>query len=250
MSIVSDHKASTVQSKSSSTAPNSTTIKETSSKSSEKEVSQLKSASESTSTSEVTRFTELDTDNKFIISSLKSTAPFDTYTHKQLYHLAVNAKKFHCPKNTFITQEGGHGESVFILNSGTAEVLVRKKSLGFIEKGQVFGVKSCLEKIKKTASVRATEDLQFWSISREYFPKLPETISIRSTKFIRPRGDKNLLKTTLEKNFPDLSASETENLLQKSELLVQEEPGVLVGPETDEPGVYTQVFIFLNVIVF
>ena len=74
-----------------------------------------------------------------------------------------------------IVAEGEHGQTVFNLVEGHAEVLVGDKKVGEVLQDEIFGALSPLAGTPRTATVKATERCLVISLSAEHFVSLART---------------------------------------------------------------------------
>lgn len=118
------------------------------------------------------RFEDLDEDNQFLVSVLRTTEPFNKMDFISQLYMAATADKFEADKNGYITTAGQVSKEFFILDNGEVEILSAdgNRSHGTLKKGTAFGVDSCLKKLNRNVSVVTNVNSLFWAISYENIP--------------------------------------------------------------------------------
>jgi CRP-like cAMP-binding protein len=80
------------------------------------------------------------------------------------------------PKDGIIFAEGEPGDEMFVIQSGTVEIVKRikegEKHLATLEKGDFFGEMSILEDVARTADARAKSDVELVKINRATFDEM------------------------------------------------------------------------------
>jgi CRP-like cAMP-binding protein len=80
------------------------------------------------------------------------------------------------PAGGLIFDEGEVGTEMFVIQSGTVEILKRvkggEKSLATLEKGDFFGEMSILEEVPRTATARAKTDVELVRINQSTFDEM------------------------------------------------------------------------------
>ena len=137
-------------------------------------------------------FEDLDPDNQFLISVLQNTPTFNKIPFPHLLYMAVNAEKFEADENGYITQAGQTSEEFFILDQGSCDIISAdgQKCHGRLNKGDVFGVESCLKKLKRNCSVITSSNCVFWTVSNENIPIHGRQIDVE--KFREMLGQMNI----------------------------------------------------------
>jgi cAMP-dependent protein kinase regulator len=72
-------------------------------------------------------------------------------------------------KGTEVIRQGDSGDGFYIIESGSAEVLVEGFIVGVLEAGESFGERALLRDVPRTASVRSLTPMQLLMLSREDF---------------------------------------------------------------------------------
>ena len=124
--------------------------------------------------------------------------------------LAANLEEVQFAKGQMIFQYGEPGESLFIVQSGEAEVFIKDNTgnrmvLEALSRGKYFGEVSLLDKGARTASVVATEDLEAFRLKREnlesFLLKYPAAaIDILTVMGQRLRKDVEMLRHSASRN--------------------------------------------------
>lgn len=71
--------------------------------------------------------------------------------------------------NTDVVRQGEVGDSFYVIESGTADVLVDDFRVGQVTENGSFGEKALLRDSKRTATVRSISDMKLFALSREDF---------------------------------------------------------------------------------
>ena len=124
--------------------------------------------------------------------------------------LAANLEEVQFAKGKMIFLYGEPGESLYIVQSGEAEVFIKDNTgnrmvLEVLSRGKYFGEVSLLDKGARTASVIATEDLQAFRLKREnlesFLLKYPAAaIDILTVMGKRLRKDVEMLRHSASRN--------------------------------------------------
>ena len=144
------------------------------------------------------------------------------------------------PAGEFIFQEGDLGTEMFILQSGSVEVVKElygeEQQLAVLEKGDFFGEMSLLEDLPRTASARALEDCKLIKIDGATFDHMLRTkpeIAVRIMRKLsrRLRQADQMLKETMGSAHtsltPELPAPEPrKDEEQAKERLLDQELGI------------------------
>lgn len=103
---------------------------------------------------------------------------FSSLDDKELDALAEAANKEECSNGTVIIEEGSSGKALYIIIKGAAEVVKRENEVESIivelKEGEHFGEMSLIEDAQTSATIRATEDMEYISIARDDFLKVLE----------------------------------------------------------------------------
>ena len=82
-----------------------------------------------------------------------------------LKRIASVAKRMRYREGAVVVEEGATGGRFFVIQSGTAKVVVRGRTRATLGPGAYFGELSVLDGEPRTASVVAAEPLEVWSIA-------------------------------------------------------------------------------------
>jgi CRP/FNR family transcriptional regulator, cyclic AMP receptor protein len=82
-----------------------------------------------------------------------------------LKRIASVAKRMRYREGAVVVEEGSTGGRFFVIQSGTAKVVVRGRTRATLGPGAYFGELSVLDGEPRTASVVAAEPLEVWSIA-------------------------------------------------------------------------------------
>jgi CRP-like cAMP-binding protein len=70
---------------------------------------------------------------------------------------------------TEVIRQGDNGDGFYIIESGSAEVLIEGFTVGILDAGESFGERALLRDVPRTASVRSLTPMQLLMLSREDF---------------------------------------------------------------------------------
>jgi len=105
-----------------------------------------------------------------------------------LERLAQELNHMHVGRGSDVIREGDHGDRFYIIAEGHCEVLVRGRAVNTIGPGEGFGEIALINDIPRTATVRASDDLELFVLDREPFleavtgqPLAPWTTPARSS---------------------------------------------------------------------
>ena len=77
-------------------------------------------------------------------------------------------------QNSVILREGEFGDSIFLIGSGSAQVILFGTPLAVLKEGEFFGEMAVLERKPRSATVTAREDCLVLEVKEEEFLKLLE----------------------------------------------------------------------------
>jgi small-conductance mechanosensitive channel/CRP-like cAMP-binding protein len=107
---------------------------------------------------------------------LRSEALFECLSDEQIESLVQQSQVSHFGRGERVIREGAEGESMFVLLSGTAEVLISKNgtsiSVATLKAPDCFGEMSLLTGEHRTATVRAQTDCQVMEIGKPVMAEL------------------------------------------------------------------------------
>lgn len=93
----------------------------------------------------------------------------DTQVHEIVMYMFTKSYK----SGDYIIKEGESGNALFVINKGTLQVHQGDKNLGGpMQPGVLFGELAILYDCTRTASVKALEDVEVWTIERQVFQSL------------------------------------------------------------------------------
>jgi CRP/FNR family cyclic AMP-dependent transcriptional regulator len=144
------------------------------------------------------------------VELLAEVALFQSLDDDERVALAANLEEVRFAKGQMIFQYGEPGESLYIVQSGEAEVFIKDNTgnrmvLEVLSRGKYFGEVSLLDKGARTASVVTTEDLQALRLKREnlesFLLKYPAAaIDILTVMGKRLRKDVEMLRHSASRN--------------------------------------------------
>lgn len=115
-------------------------------------------------------------------------------------------------KNELIIREGDVGKSVYVMESGSLQVLKNNQPIHIMGKGKIFGELAILCNTTRTATIKAIEECKLWAIDRECF----QTIMMK-TGLIKQKDFMKFLSTvSLFKEFPEDSMSRVIDCLEET----------------------------------
>jgi CRP-like cAMP-binding protein len=78
-------------------------------------------------------------------------------------------KSVSVPPDTEIIRQGDHGDMFYVVESGSASVLVNGFAVGRVDEGASFGEKALLRDVARTATVKSVSAMKLLCLSREDF---------------------------------------------------------------------------------
>jgi CRP/FNR family transcriptional regulator, cyclic AMP receptor protein len=90
---------------------------------------------------------------------------FADLSNADLKRIASVAKRMRYREGAVVVEEGSTGGRFFVIQSGSARVVVRGRTRATLGPGAYFGELSVLDGEPRTASVVAAEPLEVWSIA-------------------------------------------------------------------------------------
>lgn len=106
---------------------------------------------------------------RFLESILVSDIPFGFLNPEQKVRLVESMELVDVKGGTFVTQEGGFGSRMYIVDSGEFEVTKGGMFLRKLCRGSFFGEIALLHNIPRTATVRALGDGRVWVVEQTSF---------------------------------------------------------------------------------
>ncbi|MGA1847391.1 mechanosensitive ion channel domain-containing protein [Deferribacter abyssi] len=143
--------------------------------------------------------TEMD---KILVSDFKKLEIFNTLSETTIENIIRFSAIHSYPRNFIIIEENEHGESMFIILEGIAEVFKNNKKISELKSGDFFGEMSLLTGERRSATVITKTECKVVEISRPVFKvflerdkKLIDAVN----KIFKQRIDK-LKKNRIESN--------------------------------------------------
>lgn len=119
------------------------------------------------------------------MTALKRSPLFEGLSRKQLGQLARLTDDLDVPAGTVLCREGKRGHEFFVIIEGEAEVLRAGKPLATIGSGDFFGEIALLERVVRTATVKAKTKLRFFVVSDQAFTGVLDTDPSIERKVLR-----------------------------------------------------------------
>jgi CRP-like cAMP-binding protein len=92
---------------------------------------------------------------------------FSTCSKHQLAQVAALTVQANLPKGTVMTRQGAFGGLAYLIATGQAEVTRDGKRIARLGPGDVVGELSLIDGRRRSATVRATTDLEVLELNRE-----------------------------------------------------------------------------------
>lgn len=108
-----------------------------------------------------------------------------------------------------IIEEGTSAETVFLLDSGHAEVTVKGRKVGEVKAGELFGLLAGLTGANRTATVRTTEASRVFQMKRDQFVELTKA---RPQTVVRMVQSMARVISSLNEQLVEPAVSKEENL--------------------------------------
>lgn len=109
------------------------------------------------------------------MEALRRAPLFEGLTRKQLRQLAQLSDDLSVPAGDVLCQEGTRGREFFVILDGEAAVTRAGRTVATLGPGDFFGEVALIERVERTATVRAASPLRFFVISDQAFAALLET---------------------------------------------------------------------------
>jgi CRP-like cAMP-binding protein len=90
---------------------------------------------------------------------------FADLSRADLKRIASVAKRMRYRADAVVVEEGANGGRFYVIQSGTARVVVKGRTQATLRPGAYFGELSVLDGEPRTATVVAAEPLEVWSIA-------------------------------------------------------------------------------------
>jgi len=108
-----------------------------------------------------------------IVQFLKKCSVFETFSPTLLADVANKMQHEIHPAGTFIIRQGDEGDKFYIIRRGKVEVIKEygEKSdvIAILETGAFFGELALLRKEPRAATIKATEEVELLTLSKEIF---------------------------------------------------------------------------------
>ncbi|MBC8286631.1 MAG: EAL domain-containing protein [Nitrospinae bacterium] len=139
--------------------------------------------------------------------------------------LATNCKEEFLPQKAFLFKEGDIGEAMYIITSGSLEVFKENRVIANRTSGEYIGEMALLGNQIRSASARATTDVQAIEIRKEYF------LSFLSTN---PMAFLPLFQTLTSRWKEDLKNINSDNLELKNQIKLNQRFSLLLDDTVNE----------------
>jgi CRP/FNR family cyclic AMP-dependent transcriptional regulator len=103
---------------------------------------------------------------------LKDVPFFSKLRKKELEMIAKHADEVDVPAGKALTKQGDLGDSFFVIEAGTADVVRDGERINELGPGDFFGEMALLEPVKRTATVTATTPVHFFVLTRQSFQRM------------------------------------------------------------------------------
>lgn len=115
-----------------------------------------------------------------IVAILRRVPVFKPLTNREVEKLAARARRVIYGPHDRIVIQGDRGASLFVVDSGFVEVLVRQPdghdmAVATLEPGAVFGEAALLTGVERTATVRSTGEAVLYEISKQALQPIIES---------------------------------------------------------------------------
>jgi CRP-like cAMP-binding protein len=104
-----------------------------------------------------------------LVSLLHGTSVLSSLDMASLEDVAARVRRTNAPAGTEIVRQGEPGDGFYVIESGSAEVLLDRFGIGQLEPGSGFGERALLRAVPRTATVRALTDMTMYEIDRASF---------------------------------------------------------------------------------
>jgi putative ABC transport system ATP-binding protein len=113
------------------------------------------------------------TESLTIVQFLKKCPVFEAFTPTLLADVAHKMQRETQPAGTVIIQQGDEGDKFYIIRQGKVDVMIetmgKADTVATLEAGAFFGELALLRKEPRAATVRAVEDVELLTLSKELF---------------------------------------------------------------------------------
>ncbi len=103
------------------------------------------------------------------LEALQGVSMFRYLPYADLIRVAGVAKEKQLPAGTEVFQEGAYGESLYIILDGVAAVVKADVEIATLQPGAHFGEMSLIERVPRSATIRAKSEMSVLMIERDAF---------------------------------------------------------------------------------
>lgn len=156
---------------------------------------------------------------------LRQHAPFDTLDDEQLRRVAEAVTEHAYPEGALILQQSGApAHHLYVVRSGSLEVISDGRVLDLMGEGEVFGQMSLVTGLEPTATIRAHEDAVCWLLDRAVAEQVLGTPG--GTVFVASSLHRRIGRLA-EDEPPDLGRVPVGSFVRRAPVIC--EPGTTVG---------------------
>jgi CRP-like cAMP-binding protein len=94
---------------------------------------------------------------------------FSTCSKSELRAIERKAEEVKVPAGTIVLDEGSVGMAFYLIEEGKAEVLRKGEKVAELGPGQIFGEIALLDRLPRTAAIRAITDLTLFELKQREF---------------------------------------------------------------------------------
>mmetsp|Transcript_21793 Transcript_21793/g.28216 ORF Transcript_21793/g.28216 Transcript_21793/m.28216 type:complete len:852 (+) Transcript_21793:138-2693(+) len=105
----------------------------------------------------------------YLVNALRTFFFMDDGVSNRVEIILDTMKCERLPTEQFLMRQGEDGDTMYIIQSGTLEVLIDDKLVRIINEGDTVGELALLYNAPRSASVRATTPCTLWSVKRDTF---------------------------------------------------------------------------------
>jgi CRP/FNR family transcriptional regulator, cyclic AMP receptor protein len=124
------------------------------------------------------------------VKRLEAIPIFSQATKRQLEHVAAIADEIDVPGGTVLAKQGERGLDFFLIEEGSANVLVDGSQIATLGPGDFFGEISLVDGGPRTATVESTESMKLLVVRKPSFDDLLETTPELRGAVVRALGQR------------------------------------------------------------
>ena len=124
------------------------------------------------------------------VKRLETIPLFAHATKKQLEHVANIADEAEVPKGTILARQGERGLDFFVIEEGSAKVVIDGNQVAQLNAGDFFGEIALADGGPRTATVEAQEDVKLLIVRKNAFDDLMETAPELQSAVLRALGER------------------------------------------------------------